>query len=106
MDEKPIIPSDFPSDLKELIHRGWSKEPKERPPIEEFKSAFYNMLPQEERDHSLALPEDNSSNENKEQPPIPHQEVDLAVQTQDELCTNTEAGEPFVVWSIGIRDHG
>ncbi len=94
MDEKPIIPSDFPSDLKELIRRGWSKEPKERPPIEEFKSAFYNMLPQEERDLSLALPEDNSSNEKKEQP---HQEVDLAVQTQDELCTNTEAGKPFAV---------
>jgi hypothetical protein len=94
LDEKPVIPSDFPSDLKELICRGWTKEPKERPSIEEFKSAFNKMLPQEERDHSLTLPEDNSSNENKEQPPIPHHEVDLPEQTEDELCTNTVAGDP------------
>jgi hypothetical protein len=94
LDEKPVIPSDFPSDLKELICRGWTKEPKERPSIEEFKSAFNKMLPQDEKNYSLTLPEENSSNEKKEQP---HQEVDLAEQTQDELCTNTEAGKPFEV---------
>ena len=106
LDEKPVIPPDFPSDLKELICRGWTKEPKKRPPIEEFKSAFKKMLPQDEKNYSLTLPEDNSSNENKEQPPIPHHEVDLPEQTEDELCTNTEAGEPFEVWSIGIHDPG
>jgi serine/threonine protein kinase len=101
LDEKPVIPSNFPSDLKELICRGWTKEPKDRPPIEEFKSAFNKMLPKAEKNYSLTLPEDNSSNENKEQLPIPHQEVDLAEKTEDELCTNTKAGELFEVWSIG-----
>ena len=60
------------------------------------------MLPQDEKNYSLTLLEDNSSNENKEQPPIPHQEVDLAEKTEDELCTNTEAGEAFEVWSIWV----
>ncbi len=48
-DKKPVIASDFPSVLKELIHRGWSKEPKERPPIEEFKLALLTMISEEEQ---------------------------------------------------------
>jgi serine/threonine protein kinase len=47
-DKKPDVPSDFPSHLKELILLGWSKEPKERPYIEEFKSVFNTMLKPEE----------------------------------------------------------
>jgi hypothetical protein len=38
------MPTHFPSDLKELVHRGWSKKPKERPSIQEFKSALMAML--------------------------------------------------------------
>jgi hypothetical protein len=38
------MPTNFPSNLKELMHRGWSKEPKVRPPIKEFKSALMTML--------------------------------------------------------------
>jgi hypothetical protein len=44
LDKKPLMPTHFPSDLKELMHRGWSKKPKERPPIEEFKYALMTML--------------------------------------------------------------
>jgi hypothetical protein len=43
-DKKPAIPSDFPSQLKGLINMGWSKDPKRRPLIEEYKSAFSTML--------------------------------------------------------------
>ncbi len=89
-----MIPSDFPSDLKELIFRGWSKEPKERPPIETFKSAFNKMLPKEGKGQSPTLPEDNSPNE-KEEKPIPCEEVDLAEKTKKELCTNKVAGDIF-----------
>ncbi len=49
-DKKPAIPSDFPLVLVELIRSGWSKVPKERPSIEEFKSAFMEMLTEEEKD--------------------------------------------------------
>jgi hypothetical protein len=38
------MPSDFPSDLKELVLHGWSQDPKERPPVEEFKTACHTML--------------------------------------------------------------
>ena len=44
-DKKPVVPSGFPLGLKELIPKGWSKEPKERPSIEEFKAVLNKMLP-------------------------------------------------------------
>ncbi len=47
-DKKPAMPSDFPSHLKELTLLGWSKEPKERPSLEEFKLALNTMLNQGE----------------------------------------------------------
>ncbi len=43
-DKKPDVPAKFPSNLKELMCRGWSKDPKERPPIKKFKSALKKML--------------------------------------------------------------
>jgi hypothetical protein len=53
------MPTHFPPDLKELVHRGWSKEPKERPPIEEFKSALKTLLTQGE--HLQATDKNNST---------------------------------------------
>jgi hypothetical protein len=47
LDEKPEIPSEFPTALKNLIIDGWSKKPRERPAIEKFKLAL-NVLKQEE----------------------------------------------------------
>ena len=95
LDEKPVIPSDFPSDLKELICRGWTKEPKKRPPIEEFKFAFNKMLPKQGKGQSPTLPEDNLSNEKKEQL-IPCEEVDMAKKTKEELSTSKVAGDIFI----------
>jgi hypothetical protein len=47
-DEKPEIPQEFPASLKHLISHGWSKKPRERPAIKEFRSALSLMLNQEE----------------------------------------------------------
>ncbi len=81
-DKKPLFPSDFPSELKELVMQGWSKYPKERPQIQEFKSALNKMLVQEKRqsmvnDYPPSLSETNSS-EKREGPKTP-QEVSLSV---------------------------
>ncbi len=46
-DKKPALPSNFPTDLKELIIKGWSKDPNARPPIDNFKSALMEMLTEE-----------------------------------------------------------
>jgi serine/threonine protein kinase len=43
-DRKTPVPKDFPSKLKELVVRGCSKAPKERPQIEDFQSALNKML--------------------------------------------------------------
>ncbi len=94
-DKKPAIPSDFPAELKQLVNQGWSKEPKKRPLIHEFKSAFNKMLPKERKVQSPTLPEDNLSNEKKEQL-IPCKEVDLAERTKEELSTNKVAGDIFI----------
>ncbi len=48
LDEKPKFPSDFPSELKELVSKGWSKIPTERPPLQEFMAALNTMLTVEE----------------------------------------------------------
>jgi hypothetical protein len=59
VDKKPVIPSDFPSEMKDLIHRGWSKDPKERPPIQEILSALNKMLTGDGREkiQSSTLPQ-------------------------------------------------
>jgi hypothetical protein len=44
------MPEDFPSDLKNCILNGWSKETKSRPPLEEFKKALHKMLPEDEKE--------------------------------------------------------
>jgi hypothetical protein len=43
-DKKPDIPDDFPSELKNLISLGWSKDPTKRPSIPEFKSGLIKMI--------------------------------------------------------------
>ncbi len=55
----------FPSNLKELVCRGWSKKAKERPPIQEFKSALMTMLPGGETEsfNSQTLPETKKQEE-------------------------------------------
>jgi hypothetical protein len=100
-DKKPAIPSDFPAELKELVIQGWSQEPKERPPIQEFKSELNKMRPKEGKDQSPTLPEDNLSNEKDEQP-IPCEEVDLAEKSEEELSTNKDTGNKFVGKLIGF----
>ncbi len=88
-DKKPAIPSDFPLLLIELLLCGWSKDPKERPPIKEFKSALNRMLTENGRDHSLTLPEWIISNKREEQPAL---EVNFALKgkslTTEQLQTN------------------
>jgi hypothetical protein len=41
---KPDFPEDFPTALKGLIIKGWSKKPKERPRLGEFKDSLNRML--------------------------------------------------------------
>jgi hypothetical protein len=94
-DKKPAIPSDFPLALNELMLNGWSKDPNERPSIEEFKSAFNKMLPKQGKGQAPTLPEDNSPNE-KEEKPIPCEEVDLAERTKEDLSTKKVAGDIFI----------
>ena len=68
-DQKPNLPSNFPSDLKELVFQGFSKEPQERPSIEAFQSALDKMLLAEEQtesSQSVTLPELNSTKERNE----------------------------------------
>jgi serine/threonine protein kinase len=89
LDEKPVIPSDFPSDLKEVVNQGWSKDPKERLPIHKFQSALNKMLPSLEKSPLVTLPEDNSLNE-KERQPIVQQEVISEEKTGGKLYTNTK----------------
>ncbi len=94
-DKKPAIPSDVPAELKELVVQGWSKDPKERPPIQEFKSELNKMLHKQGKGQSPTLPGDNSPNE-KEEKPIPCEKVDLAEKTKGELSTNKVAGDIFL----------
>ncbi len=96
-DKKPAIPSDFPAELKELVILGWSKDSKERPLIQEFKSELNKMFYQDGKDQCLTLPEDSSSNEKEEQL-IPCKEVDLAERTKEELSTKKVAGDIFIIY--------
>ncbi len=47
---QPKIPESFPSDLKDLVGKGCSKEPRNRPGLEEFNSAFHKMLKGDQKD--------------------------------------------------------
>jgi hypothetical protein len=44
----PEIQAEFPAVLKELVSTGWAENPKDRPELEKFRSAFCLMLKQEE----------------------------------------------------------
>ncbi len=56
LDKKPAVPLNFPSALKELILLGWSKEPKERPQLAEFKSGLTAMLQSEKSKGDAFVP--------------------------------------------------
>ena len=40
MNVKPGFPDNFDPDLRDLIDKGWSREPRKRPEIKEFRSFF------------------------------------------------------------------
>jgi hypothetical protein len=90
-DKKPAIPSAFPSDLKELVTKGWSKEPKKRPLIQDFKLALNTMQTGEEKGHSLTLPEEKTSTNMKKEHQAAHDEVVSAQNTKGEF---QEAADP------------
>ena len=94
MDEKPVIPSDFPSDLRELVIQGWSKDPKERLPIQDFQSALNKMLPREGKHQSLMFQENNYLKEKKEQLDS-KTEVDSAEMTEEKIYTSPKQGNPM-----------
>jgi serine/threonine protein kinase len=58
-DKKPVVPSTFPTELKELVIQGWSKEPKKRPPVQEFKLALYKMLNLKGKEQFLTMQNNN-----------------------------------------------
>ncbi len=87
------MPSDFPAELKELVIRGWSKEPKKRPPIQEFKLALNKMLNLGGKDQCHNF-QDNNYTEIKEKQQISQEEVILTEKTEEELCTTTKGGDP------------
>jgi hypothetical protein len=64
LDEKPEIKVEFPAALKKLIHYGWSKKPRERPEIEEFRTALSLMLKQQE-EKSLTVTDETTITESK-----------------------------------------
>ena len=94
LDEKPVIPSDFPSDLRELVIQGWSKDPKERLPIQDFQSALNKMLPREGKHQPLMFQDINFHKEKKEQLDS-KTEVDSAEKTEEKIYTNPKQGNPM-----------
>ncbi len=44
MDVKPGFPDNFDPDLRDLIDKGWSREPRRRPAIKEYRSFFGSKL--------------------------------------------------------------
>ncbi len=50
LDRKPAMPSDFPPHLKNFILCGWSKEPKNRPPLAECMAALNKMLNRDDKE--------------------------------------------------------
>ena len=93
-DKKPAIPSDFPSDLRELVIQGWSKDPKERPSIQEFKSALNKMLPSEGKHQSLMFQDNNYLKEKKEQLDS-KTKVDSAEKTEKKIYISPKQGNPM-----------
>ena len=93
-DKKPVIPSDFPSDLRELVIPGWSKDPKERPSIQEFKSALNKMLPVEGKHQPLMFQDNNYPKEKREQLDS-KKEVDSAEMTAEKINTSPKQGDPM-----------
>jgi hypothetical protein len=91
-DKKPSIPSNFPSDLRQLVIQGWSKDSKERPSIQEFKSALNKMLPREGKHQPLMLQDINYLKEKKEQLDS-KKEVDSAEKTDEKIYTSTKKGD-------------
>ena len=108
------MPLDFPPHLKDFILCGWSKEPKNRPPLAECMAALNKMLNRDDkeidneatdRDNSLMLPGKNLSNE-KEEMDSPQEMGDsvefqkegnlneIGTFSQEELCINSETGKP------------
>jgi serine/threonine protein kinase len=108
-DIKPDVPSDFPSDLKELVIQSFSKEPNERPPIKDIKSALNKMLKGKETEwnQSITLLAVKSSNKIGEQ--CAKEELKVAsVKNSEEkekdptdetkhLCTNLQAGIMIII---------
>ncbi len=108
-DRKPEIPQNFPSDLKNVILCGWSKEPKKRASIEEFNSALNKVLivkeaQADETDCSLNLAEKICSLKREEQhspqdtlKPGELQNAENSKETttisKEESNTNSEKGE-------------
>ena len=97
-DKKPAISADFPAELKELVIQGWSKDPKERPSIQEFKSALNKMLPREGKHQPLMLQDINYPKEKREQLDS-KKEVDSAEMTKEKINTRTKKGDP-ISWLI------
>ncbi len=94
-DKKPVIPSNFPSELKEVVNQGWSKDPKERPPVQKFKSALNKMLTGDKKVLSQTLPEKHSINEENKHF-LSSAEVNSERKTAEEMgTTKREAGKPF-----------
>jgi hypothetical protein len=94
LDEKPVIPSDFPSDLRELVIQGWSKDPKERLPIQNFQSALNKMLPREGKHRPLMFQDINYPKEKREQLDS-KKEVDSAEMTEEKIYTSPKQGNPM-----------
>ncbi len=98
------MPFNFPSVLKELVCQGYSKEPQERPPIEDFKSALKKMFTEQiEMIKATSLPKMSFPNERAEQS-IPQEEEKLTLDKKSEnnptdaslqLCTKVQAGDPI-----------
>jgi len=41
--ENPVLPENFPYEIRDLVCRGWEEEPPNRPKIEEFEFAINIM---------------------------------------------------------------
>ena len=103
--EKPLVPANFPSDLKELVFQSFSIEPKERPPLENFQPVLNKMLTLAgtEKNQSITWPDVDSLTEKDEQhlgevsialEEISNKLEDISTDTdtREQLWTNLEAG--------------
>ncbi len=88
LDRKPSVPSNFSSVLKELIHSGWSKEPKERPPIQEFKSVLMTVLTEVEKKEFNQTSEKTNSLKS-----ISSKQREAELETQDKCNKMLQSGK-------------